>query len=194
MLVALLVSAGLGAGHASAQASAPVAAQAGTPGSCPALLRHSFTPIQGGTPHSLCQYSGKVVVVVNTATNCGFAYQYEGLEALYRKYRDRGLVVVGFPSNDFGGQEPRANNEIAEYCRTVYGVQFPMFEKATGGKLASTPFYTELAQKSGHTIKWNFNKYVIDRRGERVAGFVSDVKPESREFTGLIEKLLAEKV
>src|SRR3954470_15406709 len=96
---------------------------------CPALLDHTFNRLQTGQSESLCQYQGKVVLVVNTASYCAYTGQYEGLEALYRKYKDRGLVVLGFPSNDFGGQEPGTNTEIAEFCRLTYGVQFPMFEK-----------------------------------------------------------------
>ena len=94
------------------------------------MLQHTFNRLQTGEPQSLCQFQGKVLVIVNTASYCGYTPQYEGLEALYRKYKDKGLVVVGFPSNDFGGQEPGTNKEIAEFCRTTYGVQFPMFEKS----------------------------------------------------------------
>ena len=159
---------------------------------CPALLRHSFTPIQGGAPQSLCQYQGKVLLVVNTASQCGYTPQYEGLEALFRKFRERGLVVIGFPSNDFGGQEPGTNKDIAEFCRTVYGVQFPMYEKQAAGKLADNPLYGELMSRTGQAPKWNFHKYVIDRTGARVTSFVSDTEPNSRELVGLIERLLAE--
>src|SRR5829696_428503 len=98
---------------------------------CPRLLRHTFNRLQTGQSQSLCQYQGKVLLIVNTASKCGYTPQYEGLEALYRKYKDRGLVVIGFPSNDFGGQEPGSNKDVAEFCRTTYGVQFPMFEKTT---------------------------------------------------------------
>jgi len=160
---------------------------------CPALLQHTFTPIQGGAAQSLCQYRGKVLLVVNTASQCGYTPQYEGLEALYRKFRDRGLVVVGFPSNDFGGQEPGSNKEIAEFCRTVYGVQFPMFEKKAVANLSANSLYGELIQRTGQSPKWNFHKYVIDRRGERVTSFKSDVEPQSRELVGVIERLLAER-
>jgi glutathione peroxidase len=160
---------------------------------CPALLRHSFTPIQGGAPQSLCHYQGKVLLVVNTASQCGYTYQYEGLEALYRKFKDRGLVVIGFPSNDFGGQEPGTNKDIAEFCRTVYGVQFPMYEKQSVGKLAANPLYGELVARTGQAPKWNFHKYVIDRTGARVTSFKSDTDPDSRELVGLIERLLAER-
>jgi glutathione peroxidase len=160
---------------------------------CPALLRHSFTPIQGGAPQSLCHYQGKVLLVVNTASECGYTYQYEGLEALYRKFKDRGLVVIGFPSNDFGGQEPGTNKDIAEFCRTVYGVQFPMYEKQSVAKLAANPLYSELVARTGQAPKWNFHKYVIDRTGARVTSFKSDTDPDSRELVGLIERLLAER-
>jgi glutathione peroxidase len=170
-----------------------LASSAAPDNACPALLRYSFTPIQGGASQSMCQYQGKVVLVVNTASQCGYTPQYEGLEALYRKFRERGLVVIGFPSNDFGGQEPGTNKDIAEFCRTVYGVQFPMYEKQAVGKLAANPLYAELIARTGHAPKWNFHKYVIDRAGARVASFKSDTEPNSRELVGLIERLLAER-
>jgi glutathione peroxidase len=163
------------------------------PVACPALLRHEFVPITGGSQQSLCQHQGRVVLVVNTASKCGYTHQYEGLEALYRKYGQRGLVVVGFPSNDFGGQEPGSNREIAEFCRTVYGVQFPMYEKQGGSRLAANPFFAELAAKTGQAPRWNFHKYVIDRSGTRVTSFASDVEPGNRDLVALIERLLAER-
>ncbi len=161
-------------------------------GACPALLRHSYQRLQGGQTQSLCDYRGQVVLVVNTASYCGYTNQYEGLEALYRKYRDRGLVVVGFPSNDFGGQEPGTNQEIAEFCRSTYGVQFPMFEKSSVTGVANNPLFVELAARTGERPQWNFHKYVIDRRGEKVASFRSAVAPDSRELVGTIERLLAQ--
>jgi glutathione peroxidase len=170
-----------------------VAASAVSPEACPALLRHSFTPVQGGPAQSLCQHQGKVVLIVNTASKCGYTYQYEGLEALYRKYRDRGLVVLGFPSDDFGGQEPGSNKEIAEFCRTVYGVQFPMFEKQRVAGPAANPLYAELAAKTGQKPQWNFHKYLIDRTGTHVASFGSSVEPGHRDLVSRIERLLAEK-
>ena len=160
---------------------------------CPALLQHSFTPIQGGNAQSLCQYSGKVVLVVNTASQCGYTPQYEGLEALYRKFKNRGLVVIGFPSNDFGGQEPGSNREIAEFCRTVYGVGFPMYEKKAVEGLSANPLYGQLIARAGQPPKWNFHKYVIDRTGERVVSVRSDVEPLDRDLVSLIERLLAER-
>jgi glutathione peroxidase len=183
---------GLPRGVAEAPALVPVATAIGTPESCPALLRHAFTPVQGGAPQSLCQYQGKVVLVVNTASKCGYTYQYEGLEALHRKYRDRGLVVLGFPSDDFGGQEPGSNTDIAQFCRTVYGVQFPMFEKASVTRIDANPLYGELAAKTGQKPRWNFHKYLIDRSGTRVASFASNVEPGSSELVTQIERLLAD--
>src|SRR6185369_2396513 len=128
---------------------------------CPPLLRHTFNRLQGGQPQSLCQYKGKVLLIVNTATYCGYTYQYEGLEALYRQYKDRGLVVIGFPSNDFGSQVPGTNTEIAEFCRTTYGIEFPMYEKTAGVRVAANPLYAELAVRTGQTPKWNFHKYLV---------------------------------
>src|SRR4029079_2417360 len=149
---------------------------------CPPLLRHTFNQLQTGQTQSLCQYQGKVLLIVNTASKCGYTPQYEGLEDLYGKYEDRGLVVIGFPSNDFGGQEPGTNKQIAEFCRTTYGVQFPLYEKATGTALARNPLYLDLVRATGEKPKWNFHKYLVDRNGTPVASYVSDVEPQSREL------------
>jgi glutathione peroxidase len=157
---------------------------------CPPLLQHSFNQLQTGQSQSLCQYQGKVLLIVNVASKCGYTPQYEGLESLYRKYRDRGLVVVGFPSNDFGGQEPGTNKEIAEFCRTTYGVQFPLYEKTTVTELARNPLYLDLVRATGQKPKWNFHKYLVDRNGNVVASYVSDVEPQSREIVSRIESLL----
>ena len=116
---------------------------------CAPLLDHSFPELLTGKPTSLCQYSGKVVLVVNTASACGFTPQYEGLEALYKRYAARGLVVIGFPSNDFGGQEPGSNKEVAEFCQLNYGVSFPMFEKTTVSGPHANPLHAALAQRGG---------------------------------------------
>ena len=158
---------------------------------CPPLLRHTFNQLQTGQSQSLCQYQGKVLLIVNTASKCGYTPQYEGLEALYRKYKDRGLVVVGFPSNDFGGQEPGTNKQIAEFCRTTYGVQFPLYEKTTVTELARNPLYLDLVRATGERPKWNFHKYLVDRNGVAVASYVSDVEPQSRELVARIESLLS---
>ena len=158
--------------------------------SCPALLNHSFPSLQDQKPQSLCQWQGKVLLVVNTASYCGFTSQYDGLEKLYARLKDRGLVVVGFPSNDFGDQEPGSNKEIAEFCRLTYGVQFPMFAKATViGKNAS-PLYAQLAKAAGDAPQWNFHKYLIDRSGTRVLSFGSRVKPDDRELVARIDEFL----
>ena len=162
------------------------------PAGCPPLLDHRYERLQGGQTQSLCDYRGKVLLVVNTASYCGYTKQYEGLEALYRKYRDRGLVVLGFPSNDFGGQEPGTGSEIAEFCRTTYGVQFPMFEKSSVSGVAQNPLFVQLAARTGERPQWNFHKYVIDRRGAKVVSFRSAVTPDDRELVRTLERLLAE--
>jgi glutathione peroxidase len=171
-------------------AAAPVVPSTAEAG-CPPLLRQNFNRLQTGELQSLCQYQGKVLLVVNTASYCGFTPQYEALETIYRKYRDRGLVVVGFPSNDFS-QEPGTNKEIAEFCRTTYGVEFPQFEKSSVTSLGANPLYAELARQTGRRPQWNFFKFVIDRRGKPVATFGSTAEPDGREITALIERLLAE--
>ena len=182
MLLALALCAPASAQNPSAQSAA-----------CPVLLDHEFNRLQTGKPESLCQYRGKVLLIVNTASYCGYTHQYEGLEAMYRKYRDRGLVVLGFPTNDFGGQEPGSNKEIAEFCRLTYGVQFPMFEKTTVKSLQTNPLYAELAASTGQSPKWNFFKYVIDRGGRPAGTFASKVEPDDPTLLALLEKLLAEK-
>jgi glutathione peroxidase len=134
-----------------------------------------------------------VLLIVNTASYCGYTGQYEGLEAMYRKYKGRGLVVVGFPSNDFGGQEPGTNQEIAQFCRLTYGVQFPMFEKSSVTKVGDNPLFAALTASTGVAPQWNFYKYVVDRQGRPVAGFGSRTTPDNRELVQLIERALAEK-
>jgi glutathione peroxidase len=178
--------------HAFALFTALACASAGAyAAGCPALLQHTFNQLQTGQSQSLCQYEGKVLLIVNTASKCGYTPQYEGLEALYRKYKDRGLVVIGFPSNEFGGQEPGSNKEIAEFCRTTYGVQFPLYEKTTVTQLERNPLYAQLVKATGVKPKWNFHKYLVDRNGNAVASYVSDVEPQSKELVSRIESLLA---
>lgn len=162
-------------------------------GECPELLRHSFPSLQTGEAQDLCQYQGKVILVVNTASYCGYTDQYGGLEALYRKYRDRGLVVLGFPSNDFGGQEPGTGKQIANFCRLTYGVAFPMFAKSgvTGEK--RNAFHAELARRTGQTPRWNFHKYLIDRNGAQVLSFESAVAPEDKRLLEPLKKMLEER-
>lgn len=161
--------------------------------SCPALLDHSFPRLQDSAPQSLCQYQGKVILVVNTASFCGYTGQYEELEAVYDKYKARGLVVVGFPSNDFGEQEPGSNKEIADFCRTTYGIKFPMMAKTDIAAPRTHAFYKQLIAKSGTAPKWNFHKYLIDRRGTSVESFDSRTAPDSRSLIAQIERRLAER-
>ena len=156
---------------------------------CPALLDRSLNSILE-KPQSLCEYAGKVVLVVNTASQCGYTPQYDGLEALYKKYRGRGLVVLGFPMNDFGGQEPGSNQQIAEFCVNQYAIDFPMFAKTD---LAGNPLYRDLASATGQRPKWNFHKYLVDRSGQQVMSFDTRVSPDDAKLVGALEKLLEEK-
>src|SRR6476620_4362479 len=146
-------------------ASGARAADAPPARGCPANLNHTFARLQDEKPQDLCQYSGKVVLVVNTASFCGFTPQYKGLEALDSKYRSRGLVVLGFPSNDFA-QEAGSNKEIAEFCESTFGVKFPMFAKSSVRGIDANPLFKDLAKASGTTPKWNFYKYLIGRDGQ----------------------------
>lgn len=157
---------------------------------CPPLLSHTLPSLTDqATP--LCQFKGKVLLVVNTASQCGYTPQYEGLEALYRRYRGKGLVVLGFPADDFGGQEPGSNSDIAKFCEVNYGVSFPMFAKSAVRTGDANPFYAALGAKSGERPQWNFHKYLIDRSGEKVLSFGTKVTPDDRKLVGEIERLLA---
>jgi len=155
---------------------------------CPALLDRSMQTLDERT-QSLCQYAGNVVLVVNTASQCGYTPQYEGLEALYRKYKGKGLVVIGFPSNDFGGQEPGSNQQIAEFCTNLYAIDFPMFAKS---ELRANPLYQQLIRATGQAPRWNFHKYLLDRSGSRVQSFGSAVEPNDPKLVGALERLLQE--
>lgn len=160
---------------------------------CPALLDREFPRLQDEKPQSLCQYSGKVLLVVNTASFCGFTTQYKALEALHARYAPRGLVVLGFPSNDFGNQEPGSSKEIAEFCENTFGVRFPMFAKSRvtpSAGAAMNPLFSDLAKRTGSAPKWNFHKYLVARDGQAVIGFASEVDPGSRPFAQQLEKLL----
>ena len=161
--------------------------------SCSPLLSHTFPRLQDEAPQNLCQYQGKVILVVNTASFCGFTNQYEGLEKIYAKYKDKGFVVLGFPSNDFGQQEPGSNKEIADFCKNTYDVKFPMFAKSSVSGNNPNPLFKMLIAKTGTTPKWNFYKYLVDRNGNVVDSFGSITKPTSNSITDQIEKLLEEK-
>ena len=173
--------------------SPATAAQPGTPSpaqACPAVLQQNVLRLQDEKPQSLCQYSGKVVVVVNTASFCGFTPQYKGLEALYTKYQGRGLVVLGFPSNDFS-QESGSNKDIAEFCESTFGVKFPMFTKTTVSGKDASPLFKQLSAASGTPVRWKFYKYIISRDGLAVTSFNSMADPGSPKFIAEIEKQLA---
>jgi glutathione peroxidase len=172
-------------GPARAQGAAAAAA-------CPALLQQTFPRLQDERPQLLCQYAGKVLLVVNTASHCGYTPQYEGLEALHAKYAERGLVVLGFPSNDFGQQEPGQGPEIADFCFDTYGVRFPMFSKTTVVGRDANPLFAALARATGEAPGWNFHKYLIDRRGQPVASYASAVTPGNAALINTIEHALAQ--
>lgn len=167
---------------------------ASTTADCPAALNFTEKDIDGKDV-SLCSYKGDVVLVVNVASKCGFTPQYKGLEELNAKYKDKGLKILGFPSNDFGGQEPGSESDIKQFCSLTYGVTFPMFSKVTVKGDGKNDLYKYLTSGGGDSalageVKWNFQKYLIDRNGKLVAVFPSNVEPMSGELTGAIEKLL----
>lgn len=165
----------------------------GSNASCPALLNHQFPRLQDDAPQNLCQYAGKVLLVVNTASYCGFTHQYEGLEALFAKYEKRGLVVLGFPSNDFGQQEPGGAKQIADLCFNTYGVKFPMFNKSEVVGPRRNPLYAQLYTATKVAPGWNFHKYLIDRSGKVIASYPSDVEPFSGPLVAAIETALQQK-
>lgn len=155
------------------------------------LLDLSYRPLAGKTPVKLNEkYAGQVLLIVNTASKCGFTPQYEGLEALHRKYAGRGFAVLGFPSNDFKGQEPGSEQQIQEFCTLTYGVKFPMFEKVHVIGPETTPLYRSLTQATGVAPGWNFHKYLIARDGRVVANFPSKIKPDDPALVAAIEREL----
>ena len=154
------------------------------------MLRHSFDRLQDEQPQSLCQYAGKVLLIVNTASRCGFTPQYEGLEALHARYSTRGLVVMGFPANDFR-QETGGREQIAQLCFDTYGV--PMFTKTVVTGPNANPLHDALAKATGEAPAWNFHKYLVDRQGRPVASFPSKVRPDDPKLVAAIERLLAQR-
>jgi len=170
-------------------ALSPTAAQADA--TCPNTLNVTKNSLSANTPVNLCsEYLGKVVMVVNTASYCGFTKQYKGLEELYSKYKDRGLVVLGFPSNDFGEQEPGSEEQIKAFCERTYGVKFPMFGKTHVTKGTTDTLYKTLGDMAGEYPSWNFHKYLLDRQGKLVASYASQTDPTSKSVISKIESLL----
>ena len=152
---------------------------------------HEFTLNSiDGKPAPLSAYQGKVVLIVNVASRCGFTPQYAGLEALYEKYKDRGFTILGFPANNFGGQEPGTNEEIKTFCSSKYNVTFPMYSKISVKGDDKAPLYQFLTAATGSEIQWNFTKFLVDKNGKVVARFEPKVTPESPEVTEAIEKSL----
>ena len=166
-------------------------AAAPTPKEKPMSFFDFKTNTLDGKPADLAQYKGKVVLVVNTASECGNTPQYEGLEKLYEEMKDKGLVVVGFPSNDFGGQEPGTPEEIRKFCTLKFNIRFPMFEKVKTKGEGQSPIYAFLAAKNGEP-KWNFHKYVVGKDGQVKNAFKSGVTPESSELRTAIAVALKE--
>ncbi len=173
-----------------AQTPATPAAPAAAAANCPVLLKQTFKRLQDETPQDLCQYAGKVVLVVNTASYCGYTSQYDGLEKLYAKYAPKGLVVLGFPSNDFGKQEPGSSKEIADFCYNTYGVKFPMFAKSSVKGSAANPLHASLIKVTGKEPKWNFTKYLIGRDGKVIDVYPSKVTPDDKVMVSRIEQAL----
>ena len=157
---------------------------------CPVILQKTFNRLQDDVPRNLCQYTGKVILVVNTASYCGFTNQYQGLEKLYAERSAQGLVVLGFPSNDFGKQEPGDGKQIADFCFNTYGVKFPMFEKSSVKGPNANALYKHLFQATGVAPQWNFHKYLVDRTGKVVNSYDSVITPDNSRLMSDINKAL----
>jgi len=156
------------------------------------LLSHEFRGLASeDTVNLASEYDGKVLLVVNTASKCGNTPQYEGLESLYQEYGSDGLVVLGFPSNDFKGQEPGSEEEIQDFCRLTYGVKFPMFEKVSVVEGEAHPFFDDLAAAAGTYPTWNFHKYLIGRDGELITEFSPGTQPYDEDVVAQIEQALS---
>jgi len=155
---------------------------------CPALLDHRFKTLQGDTI-DLCNYRDKPILVVNTASKCGYTPQFEKLEGLYRKYKTQGLLVIGFPSNDFK-QELKSDKEIGSFCKLTYGVEFPMVSSGSVTGKDANPFYKQLIKASGEAPQWNFHKYVIAPGGKSVTSYLSPVEPDDPQILHRIQSFL----
>ena len=152
---------------------------------------HEFTlPSIDGAPAPLAAYKGKVALLVNVASKCGYTPQYTGLQALYQKYKDQGFVILGFPANNFGAQEPGTNEEIKTFCSSKYMVTFPMYSKISVKGADQAPLYKFLTDTTGGDIKWNFTKILVDGNGKVISRFESKVEPDAAELVGAIEKAL----
>jgi glutathione peroxidase len=184
--MAMLPAAALASDKARSQGQAAPSRAA----ACPALLDHTVPRLQDEKPQHLCQYAGKVLLVVNTASYCGFTSQFEGLEALNARYAPRGLVVMGFPSNDFK-QEDADARKTADVCFNTYGVRFPMFVTGPVRGPGAQPLFRQLAAATGSQPSWNFNKYLVGRDGVPIAHFGSMTGPTSATLTSAIERALA---
>jgi len=193
VVVSALISGALMVGIPSARGGdmSPPKGPNPTSKTCPSLLQETYPKLQDDSPQSLCQFSGQVILVVNTASYCGFTRQYDGLERLYDRYKAQGFVVLGFPSNDFGQQEPDSNKKIADFCRNTYGIKFPMFSKSSVRGADANPLFKQLTKLTGDAPGWNFHKYLISRDGKQVLSFGSQIAPESKVMTEAIEKLLS---
>ena len=160
---------------------------------------HEFTmDALNGTPTPLANFKGKVLLVVNVASQCGFTYQYEGLQALFKKYESQGFVIAGFPANNFGGQEPGSNEEIGAFCKSKFGVTLPMFSKISVKGSDKAPLYQFLTDKkvnpaTGGEINWNFTKFLVDRNGKALQRFEPAVEPNSKEVLSAVEAALKSK-
>jgi len=155
--------------------------------SCPEILDFSFNRLDDSKRENLCKtYQGKLLLIVNTASKCAFTPQYDDLEKLYRQNKEKGLVILGFPSNNFAGQEPGTEKQILDFCRLTYNVEFPMFEKTNVAKGSANPFYKKLAEISGEYPGWNFHKYLISPDGNLVGSYKSHVKPFDKRLVNAI--------
>lgn len=166
-------------------ALAPSASEA----ACPALLDHRMNTLEG-KPLDLCQYANRPILVVNTASKCGYTPQFEKLEAMYKQYKDKGLVVVGFPSNDFR-QELESNKEVGDFCRMTYGVKFPMAEKTSVTGDGANAFFKKLADVSAEAPRWNFHKYLIAPDGKTVHSFQTQIEPDSAAVMSKLQPMLS---
>ena len=164
---------------------------------CPSLLDHEIRILASSEEKNLCDFEGKVILAVNVASQCGYTYQYESLQSLYTNYKDKNFVILGFPSNDFFQERAKDEAEVKEFCKTTYGVDFPMFKRShvtNGGKLRiqgykANPFYADLIRETGIQPSWNFNKYLISKTGE-ILHFNQDIEPDSEQLLSIINSLL----